>query len=396
MGVIGAGSGTNTQGARVAATIGSTRKVPQYTNTFQDISADVSPLVALMEKFGINRKVKAQSFFHLETDKLPLYITVSDAGGLNDSDTSMGVSAGHGARVTIGAILKVLRTGEMIRVTNRSTDTLTITRGAGSTTAAAISDGEEIAILGFADTDGNTAPNGVSSEPTLKTNYTQIFRRAYEASGRNMATEVYGPEEWTRIRTDALEAMRREKEQTYLFSNGISSSDPTLTGGFEYWVTTNVTNAGGSDLDEGSWREWLRQWLRRNVGQKQLVVMAGELVTAALAGFGLDNVQYGPDDQLLGMSCGSYRSDDGTVVKIMKHALLSPIGSSVTAANYGWQGYAFGTNYGKCGQVTFRGLKEQKDIETPGTDGRKDGLLEDIGMQLVSEQHHAIYKGVTG
>lgn len=393
MGLIGAGAGTITKGQRGQSAIGASRKVPQYIDMFQDISVDTAPLLALMENFGFTKKVKAPTYFHLETDKLPEYVTINNGGGYASGATSIVVSSA--SNVQAGNVLFCERTQEMIYVTAVATNTLTVTRGAGSTTAAAINDTEEIRILGFADSDGNTAPSGTSSEPTLKTNATQIMKVAWEASRRDIEQEVYGPDEWSRIMGQKQEELDRYKEQTYLFQNGISTTGTTLTGGFQYWVTTNVSNAAGA-LDEGSWNTWLRGWLRRNTGQKNLAVFAGELVQAALAGFGRDAIRYGPDDNLLGITCGSYRAENGMVVKIVPHGMLTPINSGVTAANRGAQGYAFGVNFGKVGEVTFSKRKHEKNVQLPGTDGKKDQLIEDVGLALVSEQHHAIYYGVTG
>lgn len=394
MGIVGAGYGTVTQGAKTQALLAAGRREPQYIG-YADISNDLAPLNALMKKFGKNRKVGSNAYFHLEDDQQPLFVTVSDAGGLSDSDTTMGVAAGHGARVVANMILYVERTEEMIRVTARATDSLTIVRGFGGTTAAAINDAEEIRIQSMADTDGNTAPAAISGEPTSITNYSQIFKTAWDVTGRAQETEVYGPNEWSRLEQQHAGTVMRFKEQAYLTSNGRASTEPTATGGLPYWVTTNVTNAGGA-LDENSWNSWLRTWLRRNVGQKSLCVLAGELVTAALAGFARDAIRYAADDSVIGINCGKYRAENGMIVTIHPHGMLTAAYSSVTGANKGWPGWAFGINYSKLGECTFRKLKRQQNIQTPGTDGRKDGLIEDAGLQLVSEQHHAIYKGVTG
>lgn len=399
MGVIGEGSGTIVTGQRKLSDIGSTRKKPIFTGEFVNISGDVAPLYLMTEKLGKSKEVGQASYFHLETDWLPTVVTVNDATDLNDSDTALVVDNGQAARCPTGTILKVLRTGEMLRVTalNNSTHTLTVTRGVGGTTAAAILDNEEIAILSHAAAEGATSPESVSSEPTLKTNYCQTFRQALELSGRDVESDNFGPGELERISKDALESLTMKVEKAMLFQNGTgSSTDPTMTIGVEGWLSTNVTNVGGALTETTLIDSFITPWFRRNHGKKKMIAFAGEKVRRAIDSFGRDMIRYAPSDTGIGINVMKYRTTFGEI-ELVPHGMMTPIGSSVTAANLGWQGYLIGLNMELVGKRVFSGRarKLYKNRQTPDQDGIKWEWIEDVGLYLASEAQHALLKGVT-
>jgi len=57
----------------------------------------------------------------IEDEMSPTTSTISDSGGINDSDVSMGVAAGTGQYFSEGDILKI--ESELVYVSARSTDT---------------------------------------------------------------------------------------------------------------------------------------------------------------------------------------------------------------------------------------------------------------------------------
>lgn len=393
--IAGENAGTLTQGQRLTSAIGTSRKVFQYIDEFINVSEYTCPFYVLMRRLGKNKTVGGATFNHLETDRMPQAVQGDSATYLS-TDVLVNLLAGHGVRVVPGNVLKNPRSGEMVRVTARATDALTLTRGFAGTTAAAVSASDEWTIIGFADVEGNTSQSGLSSEPAFVQNAVQTFRQSFEMSRRDMESAVYGPREKVRIMQDAADALTLQIEKTYLFSNGIATSNPTATAGMEYWVTTNVTNVAGA-LSEASWNTFLKQCSRRNYNRKNILFLAGELLMDALDGFGRDLLRYGPKDEFLGIKCTNYKNAH-IDVNLMKHCLLSPVGSGVTAANAGWQGYGFFINLDLVGRAIFSGgdWTLRQDIEAPGTDGKKWEYLTDEGLYVMNEKAHGIIKGITG
>lgn len=391
----GEGAGTITQGQRLTSAIGSSRKQFQYIDKFINNSEYTCPLYVLMKRLGNTKTVGGALFNHLETDRMPQAVQ-GDSATYTSGVTTINLLAGHGVRVVPGNVLKNPRSAEMIRITDRATDALTVTRGFGGTTAASVSASDEWTIIGFADTEGNTAQSGISSEPAFVQNAVQTFRQSFEMSRRDMDSSVYGPKEKVRIMQDAADALTLQIEKTYLFSNGIATTNPTATAGLEYWVTTNVTNASGA-LSEATWNTFLKNCSRRNYNRKNILFLAGELLMDALDGFGRDLLRYGPKDEFHGIKCTSYKNAH-IDVNLMKHCLLSPVGSGVSAANSGWQGYGFFVNLDLIGRAVYSGgdWKLRSDIEANGTDGKKWEYLTDEGLYVMNEKAHGIIKGISG
>jgi len=110
------------------------------------------------------------------------------ASGISDSDASLTVASGEGAKFPSTYPFNVRIDDEILQCTNRSTDTLTVTRAQEGTTAAAHASGKavELVITAKAISDLNTAVN------TLETARSRV--RAYLNANQSVPTDT-----WTKI-----------------------------------------------------------------------------------------------------------------------------------------------------------------------------------------------------
>jgi hypothetical protein len=390
---IGDYAGTITSGQRTTAASAAARKKVQWQERV-NVSADVAPLYLALTKLGKSKTVNAPTYVHEETDWLPTTVTI-DGTGYNSSVTTIGVATGHANRLTVGTLLKNLLTSEVLRVTVITSDSnITVVRGVGGTSGAALAANAEISILSFADTEGNTSPSGLSSEPTTKTNACQTFRQALELSGRDMELDTYGDSDYKRSQTDAAEAIMQKVEKQFLFSNAVSTSDPTITGGCEYYITTNLYDGAGSVLTETALIDSIiTPWFRRNNSKKMMMAFCGEKFLRAVDSFGRDNIRYATSDTGIGISVMKYRCNFGEI-EFVRHGLMTPLGSGLGSSSYGWQGHFIGLNLELCGKRVYggRSMKLLKNRQSPDKDGIKEEYLTDEGFILMSEQNHVIAK----
>ena len=393
-----------TKGQRTQSAAQRGRVRPVWTGEDLDISANLAPMYLFMEKLSKSVEVTRPDYFHLEHDMLPTMVHA--VNGQLATDTVLTLNPGEGARIVQGQVLQVRRTTEEIRVTGFiSPDQATVLRGFKGTQANAITVGEEIMIEGQASLDGERSGDGVSAEPLIKTNYTQIFRAAYELSGRDVALGVYGEEEEARIRKQRLQSMLQYMEHTFLFSGGVSTSEAGgsayATMGLVGALSTNVTIMAGALSELALIDNFIRPWFRRNREgqgfQKNMYCFAGELFVRALDQFGLASIRYRPDDDVVGMQTTGYQSALGDF-KVHLHGLLTPTGSGVSAMANGPQGYVFGVNMDHIGKRHYknRKLKLYNHRELPDVDGVKNEWLSDEGIAIRGEQLHAIMSGITG
>lgn len=407
---IGANAGTIVRGQRKVTDVAAARQVLQVEKEMINVSADVAPLYAMLKKLGNVKKVNNPVFYWYETDWLPKYITVGSAG-FNGAETNLTsaaneITAGDGSRVNVGTVLKNQRTGEYMLVTVvTSANDITVSRGQfGGPAGAAALVGDQILIESFADTEGNTSPSGISSEPAApKSNVCQTIRQAVDMSGRELELETYGGDDWTRALKDSREAMLHHQEAMMLTSGVRQTTSPNKAAGAEFFVTTNVTNVGGLLTEPVLVDNFITPWFRQNNSKKNMAVFAGEKFCRALDVFGRDLIRYDTSDTGIGIKVMKYRSNFGEI-EIIRHGALTPSGfTSTSATNLGLQGYAYGLNLDLCKSVQLgsRGMKLRTGVSgtgiaAPDVDGKKVEWLADVSFQLQSETQHAILKGITG
>ncbi len=376
------------------------RRVPQFTGETVNISADVAPLYLLTKKAGKAKAVQQATYFHLEKDILSTVVHDS-GGGATSAAGSLSLLAGEGNRITINQALKVIRTGEIMLVTGfgLGADTPSVTRGFGGTPIGAVLANEEISIHTFVGTDGDTSPDGQSSEPFIKTNAVEIFRQSWELTGRDMNAENYGEEEVQRIKEENAEKIALQVERAFLFNNGVvTTGNQTMTGGCENYISTNVVNMAGGALGESFWRDNIvRPWFRRNQGAKNMYFFGGENIISGIESIYVDRLRFSPEDEAMGLKIARVRTTFGEV-KMMTHGLLTPDADSTSVTNFGHSGWAFGLNMDLIGRRYFknRRLTLLENRQTPDRDGKKWEFLADEGFWMASEQQQLLIKGCAG
>ncbi len=156
-------------------------------NTVQlDLSAELAEIIradntVFISRLGVPGLAK-QSRHYWNEDKLitnQAQSTNDAAGTLDNSESSMTVASAQGSRFKIGTIFKDKAKGktEVIRVTNVSTDTLTIERGHGSTSGETHAAAFNILIIAHTRQENQDMDNDDTQERTSRNNLTQVFQR---------------------------------------------------------------------------------------------------------------------------------------------------------------------------------------------------------------------------
>ena len=170
--------------------------------TLPDIAEDISDIIGLisphetplLDHLGDPQK-SATSTIHewLEDTLLPNQDTINDAVYSDPlTDTSFVVS--HADRFRVGDQVQVDGSREVMFVTavDTGTNTLTVVRGYGGTTAEALFDTGVLHILGNAAIEGGDRPGTRFTNRVRKQNYTQIFTSSVEVSGSQQAVQTIG------------------------------------------------------------------------------------------------------------------------------------------------------------------------------------------------------------
>lgn len=164
--------------------------------------------------------------------------TVVQSGGSNatlalghTSGTLLVLSASHASRITAGSLLKDQLSGktEVIQVTTLSTNSATVTRGFGATSAQTHAAGATWDIIANPRPQGMAGPKDESKARTLEYNYTQIFSKGVKITGTAEAIDHAGISSEDDYQIDMrLRELKRELDRTCIM--GVRAASDVTTG----------------------------------------------------------------------------------------------------------------------------------------------------------------------
>lgn len=383
-------------GARAtAATNGvnsSLRKV-DFADHILLLQPSAIPLTVLSKRLGKAPTVNPD--FKWAEDDIDTRFSACPAGATS-SATSFAVTTGDGQWFKNNDLIKDTATGEVMLVTGVSTDTLTVTRGIGNSgTGVTIGAGDEIMVIGSAKAEGTTSDAARSFNPSVVTNYCQIFRRSVELTQTWIHSDQFvSDNDWDyQVRKAGIDHAK-DIELAFMYGKANLDTSGTTprraTGGALSFISTNVTAAGGT-LSEASFFAALRGAFRYGSGTK--TGFASGLVVDVLNGYARSKVQIPTmSEDTFGLQVVKYQSPHGTL-NLVRHWLLE------------------GTKYGgylvvlDLEQVKYRYLANSKgsrdtqfhdNIQAPDADTRKGEFLTEAGLQFGLEKCHAVVTGITG
>jgi len=208
-----------------------------------------APLTALLSKMRSEGTDDPQ-FHWWEEENTILRVTATAA--LTGAATSITLSSG-GLSLVPGDLLLVedgttdSRTQEIVEVTAVASDTsITVSRGAAGTTAAATTNAPTLLSIGNVYAEGTTSPNVSTRNPTGLTNYCQIFKTAYELTETVRRTRARTGDPLKNDKKRKMFDHSRAIEEAILLgwpseTTGSNGKPKRTTGGLRYFITTNRT-----------------------------------------------------------------------------------------------------------------------------------------------------------
>ena len=311
------------------ATYSAGSTLPENSEDVSDIIGIVSPFeTPLLDHLGDPRR-SATSTVHewLEDELLPNTDQINDAT-YTDPATDTSFDVDNGNRFQVGDQIQVKGSEEVMLVTDVSTDTLTVVRGYGGTTADNLADDQVIHILGNAALEGDDQPTARFTNRARKSNYTQIFTASVEVSGSQLAARQIGlADELDYQKQERLRELIRDLENCVI--NGVSaSSDPqgsstvrrTLKGILPF-VATNVfvngtggfpagSGTGTDELTEVQVNTALRSIWEESAGRVDTIVVNG-VQKRRINSFITSSRGYSPSDERFRDLVSVYESDFG-------------------------------------------------------------------------------------
>jgi uncharacterized protein DUF5309 len=382
--------GTLVTGQRATNTVDTAQRKIDMADGITLLEPDAAPLTVITKR--LSKRATTDPQFKWAEDELdPRFDAINNGAGYANSATSVVVD--NAAYFEAQQMVYVPRTGEMMRVTavNTGTQTLTVVRGVGST-AAALVDNDELLIANTAQPEGDASRPARTRNPSFATNYTQIFRLPWDETETARHSDYNYADDWDfQAKKKGIE---HKKDIEYALMVGRPSEDTTsgnarrTTGGFNHFITTNITDAAGQ-LTEVEFFTALRPAFR--YGSKEKWAMGSALALDVLNAFPRGKLQVQQGETTYGLRVMQYISPHGTI-NFVTHWLLegATLGGQVWIIDTDPLKYRFLANR--------RGSRDSHintNIQNNDVDGRKDEWLTECGLQFGQEKRHAKIIGIT-
>lgn len=166
-------------------------------------------------------------------------------GAITNAATSIIVDTGDLFRPD-----QVIRVGEeLMLVTAVSTNTLTVTRAYGGTTAAVGADNALVEIMFNIQDEGADARDSKYKARVNRSNVTQIFDDTVKISGTAQAISQYGIDDlYLYEKMKVQDRLVLELENAIVNGIKFESGDRRMMGGIRQFISTNITDALAADL----------------------------------------------------------------------------------------------------------------------------------------------------
>lgn len=234
------------------------------------------------------------------------------------------VASGHQLRFSTGDVL-LTKANERLRVTGygSTADTLTVTRGFSSSTAATITSGDTITNYGQALAEGSDPENARSLDRTARNNYTEIFGpTAVQVSGTENVIRKYGLSGTTEFDKQAANRIKEQfisVDQALLYGKALEDTTNKwrTMGGLVDFISTNV-DSSTTTITEATFLTQLQAMYDAGGSGESLIAQVGSKQKKVISAWATSltvNVNRGED--VRGQTVSTFVSDFGDVSIIL-------------------------------------------------------------------------------
>ncbi len=377
----------------------SARLIRQVDAEIADLEPEQAPLITFLMKLDKRKPVKSPRIEWYEQDYVARWDTLAE--DIDNSETVYSVT--DGTKFVPGdLIIRPVAAGsstvpDVDRVVSVSTNDITVVRGGTQTSTS----GDSIRIIGTAYEENANQPTPKVFAPTLKTGYTQIFRKSWAISNTAAASEHYGASSGEREREQAKKLVEHKQSMNAQFIWGKAAESLTggpngnpirTSAGLNSVITSNVYDAGGAFTKKGM-EEFARMAFRYTSGTNML--LASPMVISAIHDWGNSFMKLESGEKKYGVDITRVQTGHGVWVLVRDWMLENGAGASLN----GFNGWAFSLNMEDImyRYLQFGGINRDTHLiedtigkgNNSGRDGTVDEYLTEAGLQIKQEKHHA-------
>ena len=316
-------------------------------------------------------------------DTMSPFASALAESGFDDTEVDLTVTTTHGVYFRQGDIIRL--ESEQMLVTAVTGDVLTVVRGHGGTTAAAHADTTAIALLTRAMPEGSAPVTGHTTTTTSPYNYSQIISEAVTVTRTAQAINMYGVDDImnysvAKLFADGGRAGRLAQflQRTFYYGKRvIRAASPAygFMGGFDTFVTTNVTPLAGAPLQRSNIHKSIRD-----------VMDAGGKVTHLVTGsWGIEKIT-AMYEGMITMTQDQQRGGSKITTIMTPHGQVEVVFDWMCPA-----GYAYLLNKDKVGWIPLRPFTTSKIMDEG--DYFTTDVVGEFTFMVSNERSHAIISG---
>lgn len=323
------------------------------------------------------------------------------------ADTFLSVTTNEGAYLKIGDVVKIVQTGEAVRVTAAQASGFSCVRAIGSAVAATAASGTVsggLLIVSGSNEQGSTLPTSLVTTKTANYNYCGILRNSWEYTGTAEWTEYHSGDQVAYQRKKIAVEHKREIEQTLWFGARSYTSGTTFprgtTGGVDQFLSTNVTDIAGT-FTKAQLQTFLRGGLEYGDASRK-VLFCAPIVAQAISGFLQDNwVRATPDDKVWGVQVSGVISGiGGQKIPVIVKNSWKRVGEG-TGTHIGSRAYLIDMTKVQLfrAPATRQGGRFctlYSNQQTNDKDSLAENFLSEFTFEMKNEKAHALLRGITG
>ncbi len=398
-------------GSRTTLSIEQSQRIPDVDDKLFLLEPGESPLTAFLTQIGKisdgggkfkgmalqKRVVYNPEFTEYEDQYSGVWAQINNGAGYTSGDTALVVDNPSAAIFSKFDLIKNTRTGEIMRITavNYSTQTLTVTRGAGATAAAAILDNDWLLVIGPAFEEGSKSGDSNTTKLVKVTNYSQIFKTKFGVTQTENASKLYlsanpgGDLKYLRAKYGIEQAKKIERAYWFNEKKEVTGPDGKplrLTGGVLEAIIAagNVQDEAASALTETEFRTFLQNYAFK-YGSSEKYFFCGNIVLGYLESFAANKLYIVPSDKTYGVEVRKYQSSFGTL-NIIRHPMFEN--------QYAGIGVVLDLSTIKHCTLNGRDTLLETNIQDNDADEEVDQYKTEAGLQRVNFEKNALLKGV--
>lgn len=355
--------------------------------------ADEAPLISALLALPGNVVETATPEFKWFEEGFGAERTAIDNGGSAYDDTTTELVVDDGAIFKSGDVLylEASTTGERVLVTAVATNTLTVKRGFGGTTAHAsgVANNANVRFAGNVRGEGSDAPTAIHATKTEYENYCQHFKETAELTGRadRTATKTQNEFEWQRMKAMKRLMVSIDRAAIWGVKNKtVTDADGRVAHTMDglYKVVPLNTNINGT-MTKAQLNTWAKDLFRYSSGEKLL--FAGSVLTETIHTLYENKLQTRSGETAVGLQITSV---------ITPHGVLKLIRNPTLDAGFGGMGIAIDPNH-----MRVRHMKDMRPKFTPivqanGGDRKGEMAEAELALEYGMPSAHGIIRGVTG